>query len=63
MAWTSLVVVAKALRRPRQKFNDQLDELLRTQRTYVVAEVPIRQHLLRTAVDTIIPAYKAFYEK
>lgn len=29
----------------------------------MVAEVPIRQHLIRTAVDTIIPAYKAFYEK
>ncbi|KAI9991307.1 hypothetical protein PInf_018988 [Phytophthora infestans] len=45
------------------KFNDQLEELYKTQRTYVVAEVPIRQYLIRTAVDTIIPAYKAFYEK
>ncbi|KAL3665037.1 hypothetical protein V7S43_009674 [Phytophthora oleae] len=45
------------------KFNDQLEELYKTQRTYVVAEVPIRQHLIRTAVDMIVPAYKTFYEK
>ncbi|OWZ16982.1 hypothetical protein PHMEG_0009139 [Phytophthora megakarya] len=45
------------------KFNDQLEELYKAQRMYVVAEIPIRQHIIRTAVDTIIPAYKAFYEK
>lgn len=45
------------------KFNEQIEELHRTQKTYIVAEVPIRQYLIRTAVDTIIPAYKTFYEK
>ncbi|KAL4166089.1 hypothetical protein KRP22_014792 [Phytophthora ramorum] len=53
----------RLLKEKFSKFNDQLEELHKTQRTYVVAEVPIRQHLIRTAVDTIIPAYKAFYEK
>ncbi|KAG7391071.1 Exocyst complex component 7 [Phytophthora pseudosyringae] len=53
----------RLLKEKFSKFNDQLEELYKTQRTYVVAEVPIRQHLIRTAVDTIIPAYKAFYEK
>ncbi|RLN47081.1 hypothetical protein BBJ29_002506 [Phytophthora kernoviae] len=45
------------------RFNDQLEELHKTQRAYVVAEVPIRQYLIRTAVDTVVPAYKTFYEK
>ncbi|KAG7395932.1 Exocyst complex component 7 [Phytophthora boehmeriae] len=45
------------------RFNDQLEELHKTQKVYVVAEVPIRQYLIRTAVDTILPAYKTFYEK
>ncbi|KAJ8524648.1 hypothetical protein ON010_g16469 [Phytophthora cinnamomi] len=53
----------RLLKEKFSKFNDQLEELHKTQRAYVVAEVPIRQHLIRTAVDTIIPAYKAFYEK
>ncbi|KAH7461458.1 Exocyst complex component EXO70A1 [Phytophthora ramorum] len=53
----------RLLKEKFSKFNDQLEELHKTQRTYVVAEVPIRQHLIRTAVDTIIPVYKAFYEK
>ncbi|EGZ07079.1 hypothetical protein PHYSODRAFT_529730 [Phytophthora sojae] len=53
----------RLLKEKFSKFNDQLEELHKTQRAYVVAEVPIRQHLVRTAVDTIIPAYKAFYEK
>ncbi|KAE9357212.1 hypothetical protein PF008_g3257 [Phytophthora fragariae] len=53
----------RLLKEKFSKFNDQLEELHKTQRAYVVAEVPIRQHLIRTAVDTIIPVYKAFYEK
>ncbi|KAG6622164.1 Exocyst complex component 7 [Phytophthora cinnamomi] len=53
----------RLLKEKFSKFNDQLEELHKTQRAYVVAEVPIRQHLIRTAVDTIIPTYKAFYEK
>ncbi|ETM48282.1 hypothetical protein L914_07157 [Phytophthora nicotianae] len=53
----------RLLKEKYSKFNEQLEELHKTQRTYVVAEVPIRQHLIRTAVDTIIPSYKAFYEK
>eukprot|EP00644_Phytophthora_capsici_P016763 jgi/Phyca11/509593/fgenesh2_kg.PHYCAscaffold_47_\ len=53
----------RLLKEKFSKFNDQLEELYKTQRTYVVAEVPMRQHLIRTAVDMIIPAYKTFYEK
>ncbi|KAG3089572.1 hypothetical protein PI124_g17420 [Phytophthora idaei] len=53
----------RLLKEKFSKFNDQLEELHKTQKTYVVAEIPIRQHLIRTAVDTIIPAYKAFYDK
>ncbi|CEG40833.1 hypothetical protein PPTG_09959 [Plasmopara halstedii] len=45
------------------KFNDQLEELHKAQKMYVIVDVPMRQHVIRTAIDTIMPAYKPFYEK
>ncbi|RLN98422.1 hypothetical protein BBJ28_00013767 [Nothophytophthora sp. Chile5] len=40
----------------KEKFA-QLEELHKTQKVLVVAEIPMRQYLIRTAVDTVIPAY------